>query len=145
MPKNLPNAVNGAAQDTAEVVGSKLLSPKELLRRLQEGTITPELAQAHLTTRQMLTEALNLEAQAEVEAAAAEQRMAAIQEMIAEKVREQQSCPHQKQNGEYRVGGQRDHRGNTIYFCQWCQMTWNQSTIPPHIMSRIDPARIGGP
>lgn len=74
-----------------------------------------------------------------------EQNVAIVKEGLAKKALEQESCPHRKPapSNESAIAGQRDHRGNVIFICQYCQQQWNQRTLPPAL--RIPADFVGGP
>lgn len=133
--------VESTIQAAATATG--FLRPRELWEAVSTGKLSPAEAMAQLNLRKALEEELKQEADAEQEARAAEARLKVIQAQIEEIERFRAACNHRKKNGEPRIVGQRDHHGNTIYQCSWCQMTYNQHTLPP--LLQPDANIIGGP
>ena len=68
-----------------------------------------------------------------------------IRAQIALKDFAQASCPHRKpfpsQGSAF--AGQRDHRGVTHFICQYCQIEYTGTALPPEF--RISSDLIGGP
>lgn len=57
----------------------------------------------------------------------------------------QEGCQHIKPapSRDSAVAGQRDHRGEAHFICQYCAKEWTGTTLPPHL--RIPAERVGGP
>lgn len=53
-----------------------------------------------------------------------------------------EACPHMKPNFQPAVGGQRDHKGNYHFVCQYCNKEFHNN-LPYHL--QISGERVGGP
>ncbi len=58
------------------------------------------------------------------------------------KVALQDACPHMKPNYTPAVGGQKDHKGNYHFVCQYCNKEFGNN-LPYHL--QIPAERVGGP
>jgi len=68
-----------------------------------------------------------------------------IKRNTALKTMEQDACLHRKPPPSHAsaLAGQRTHRGNVNYICQYCHKEFSEKTIPPDL--RISSETIGGP
>lgn len=116
-------AVLGAAGS-----GSGNSSAQDLLARLLADKLGKEAAQ----------EAADAE-QAEAFRTA---QLSAIKQQMVEREQQQDACPHMKPNFRPALGGQKDHKGNYHFICQYCAKEFGND-VPYHL--RIPGEMIGGP
>lgn len=81
----------------------------------------------------------------EVKRQAEKARLASVQaaKFAAEqRTMAQAQCPHMKPNFTPATGGQKDHKGNYHYICQYCGKEYGNE-LPAHL--RISSDMVGGP
>jgi hypothetical protein len=97
---------------------------------------------AAILEKKFAAEAEEKEAEAQQILAFKTAQLNEIQRMIDMKAAAQERCPHLKENYKSALGGQRDHKGNTILVCQFCQKEFI-NYVPP--LLQIPGEAIGGP
>lgn len=72
-----------------------------------------------------------------------EQRLLAVDELIAVTESRQEACTHTKPNNSPALGGIRVSSGAVVYVCLNCNKLWTDQTLPPYMRANMPP--IGGP
>src|SRR5262245_19036764 len=71
-----------------------------------------------------------------------EAQIAGVKQMLESRALGQAQCPHMKPNFRPAMAGQKDHRGNAHFICQYCQKEYGND-LPMHL--RIPADQVGGP
>lgn len=103
------------------------------------GGLPPELLQ--LISRRYQKELEEDERKEEELRRLKESQIEYTKQAMAQKEAMQNACPHIKENGRPRLGGQRLSSGEIVFICQNCHKTWTNSP-PPHLMVSLE--AIGG-
>jgi hypothetical protein len=96
----------------------------------------PELAM--LLTRRLAKEMAAQEREEEEMRRLLEARSIAFKEEIAGRQRAQEYCPHRKEDGRSRIGGQRLSNGVVLFLCQYCGKEWRGQELPPGLQISLD-------
>lgn len=96
----------------------------------------PELVA--LLQRKLAREMQEEESKAEELRRLLEARSESFKLEIEGRQRAQEWCPHRKEDGRSRIGGQRLSNGVTLYLCQFCGKEWHGSELPPGLQVSLD-------
>ena len=115
---------------------SKPISPQEELQQLELEAKRLELAERREAAAKKLEEDT-------AKKNFIESRRIAVAEEMRQRAAIQAGCMHLKPNGYPSIGGQRDHHGNRIFLCLFCNAVW-QNELPAHLRN-FNPDLMGGP